>query len=340
MHLRPVFTSAFLFLLACSTALANTEPALPEGLSASDWTQIQQQIQAPRFHAQAGENGGWQATNPAHGFGIDYRPDGQTVLTLSGDHPAEHRIALQLEGYGYGDDLIPLTAAPALSANGNTVAYQWKPGLREWWINNEQGVAQWFELAKRPAMADPGLPDRQPLVMALQLETGMQAHIQDNVLHLRSEDGVTHLTYDRLKVWDSTGRVLPAEMVLNDRRLALRVEDAKAVYPVTIDPTFSQQAYLKASNTGIRDLLGNSIAVSGNTLVVGASNEGSNATGVNGNENSNSAPGSGAAYVFTRNGLDSTSLSESFKHRKRPPVRSIGRDLRRYDRSGCTEREQ
>jgi hypothetical protein len=28
------------------------------------------------------------------------------------------------------------------------------------------------------------------------------------------------------------------------------VEDREATYPVTIDPTISQQAYLKASNTG------------------------------------------------------------------------------------------
>ena len=63
-----------------------------------------------------------------------------------------------------------------------------------------------------------------------------------------------------------------------------------------------QQAYLKASNTGESDRFGDSVSVSGNTVVIGASWEGSGATGVDGDENDNSVPFSGAAYVFVRNG--------------------------------------
>ena len=66
--------------------------------------------------------------------------------------------------------------------------------------------------------------------------------------------------------------------------------------------TWSQQAYLKASNTGAGDGFGNSVAVSGDTVVVGANGEDSNATGVGGNEADNNAPTAGAAYVFTRSG--------------------------------------
>ena len=61
---------------------------------------------------------------------------------------------------------------------------------------------------------------------------------------------------------------------------------------------WSQQAYLKASNTGAGDSFGWALAVSGGTLVVGAFSEDSNARGVNGNQADNSAPDSGAAYVF------------------------------------------
>ena len=46
--------------------------------------------------------------------------------------------------------------------------------------------------------------------------------------------------------------------------------------------TWSQQAYLKASNTGQNDEFA-SVAISGETVVVGAGYEASNATGVNGN---------------------------------------------------------
>jgi hypothetical protein len=74
---------------------------------------------------------------------------------------------------------------------------------------------------------------------------------------------------------------------------------------------WSQQAYLKASNTGRKgaaidegdgDQFGFSLALSadGNTLAVGAITEDSAATGINGNQADDSAASSGAVYVFTR----------------------------------------
>lgn len=67
-------------------------------------------------------------------------------------------------------------------------------------------------------------------------------------------------------------------------------------------PSFVQQAYLKASNTGASDASGVAVAIAGDTVVVGARFEDSNATGVNGNQTNNSATDSGAAYVFVRDG--------------------------------------
>ena len=64
---------------------------------------------------------------------------------------------------------------------------------------------------------------------------------------------------------------------------------------------WSQQAYIKASNTERWDFFGASVSLDGDTLVVGARGEGSAATGVNGEQSDNSAFGSGAVYVFTRN---------------------------------------
>jgi hypothetical protein len=67
--------------------------------------------------------------------------------------------------------------------------------------------------------------------------------------------------------------------------------------------TWSQQAYLKASNTGSLDEFGSVVAISGDTIVVGVHFEDSNATGINGNQNDDSASNAGAAYVFTRSGV-------------------------------------
>jgi len=82
--------------------------------------------------------------------------------------------------------------------------------------------------------------------------------------------------------------------------------EATAVPSSLTGDTTPQQAYLKASNTGVNDQFGAVVAVSGDTVVVGAPNESSNATGVNGNQLNNSAYASGAAYVFVRNGTNWT----------------------------------
>ena len=78
--------------------------------------------------------------------------------------------------------------------------------------------------------------------------------------------------------------------------------------------SWSQQAYIKASNTGRPanaddpladgDQFGISLALSGdgNTIAVGAITEDSAATGINGNQADDSAQAAGAVYVFGRTG--------------------------------------
>lgn len=82
-------------------------------------------------------------------------------------------------------------------------------------------------------------------------------------------------------------------------------EESGAVYVfVRANGTWSQQAYVKASNTDAGDQFGFSLALSGdgNTLAVGAEGEGSSATTINGDQTINAGLEFGAAYVFTRTG--------------------------------------
>jgi trimeric autotransporter adhesin len=65
---------------------------------------------------------------------------------------------------------------------------------------------------------------------------------------------------------------------------------------------WSRQAYLKASNPDVDDWFGNSVAVSGDTIVIGAWYEDSGAGGPNANQYDNRVRDSGAVYVFVRRG--------------------------------------
>jgi hypothetical protein len=75
--------------------------------------------------------------------------------------------------------------------------------------------------------------------------------------------------------------------------------DAGAVYVFTRNgTTWTQQAYVKASNTDSGDNFGYSVALSSDTLAVGATGEASDGS----SQFNNNLSAAGAAYVFIRNG--------------------------------------
>jgi len=65
---------------------------------------------------------------------------------------------------------------------------------------------------------------------------------------------------------------------------------------------WSQQAYIKASNTGIQDWFGSRLELSpnGDELIVGAQLEDSDSHGIEGDQSNDNAQEAGAAYLFTR----------------------------------------
>ncbi|HWO22817.1 MAG TPA: FG-GAP repeat protein, partial [Kofleriaceae bacterium] len=80
-------------------------------------------------------------------------------------------------------------------------------------------------------------------------------------------------------------------------------QDAGAVYVFgRSGTTWSQQAYVKASNSEEQDFFGFAIALSadGSTLAVGGPDEDSAAKGIGGDESSNATKDSGATYIYTR----------------------------------------
>jgi hypothetical protein len=73
-------------------------------------------------------------------------------------------------------------------------------------------------------------------------------------------------------------------------------------YELIVERTGVQDAYIKARMPSAEDAFGWGLAISGDTLVVGAIYEDSAAGGVNGDQSNDGAADSGAAYVFVRQG--------------------------------------
>jgi hypothetical protein len=108
-----------------------------------------------------------------------------------------------------------------------------------------------------------------------------------------SSDGATLLVGARFEYSAATG--------IGGNQADNSTLDAGAVYVFTRSgTTWSQQAYVKASNTGTNDEFGSALALSadGLTLAVGSPNEDSGATGLDGSQADNSTSGAGAVYVF------------------------------------------
>ena len=170
--------------------------------------------------------------------------------------------------------------------------------MHEWFINEEGGLEHGFTIEKRPANTS---ASETPLLFTLAVRGNLHPMISGSEVRFLDNQGMVAVTYAKLRVWDAAGRSLPARFLTSNTGVVLSVDERGAHYPITIDP-IAQQAYLKASNTGASDFFGASVAISGNTVVVGAYGEDSAATGVNGNQANNSAIDSGAAYVFVRSG--------------------------------------
>ncbi len=111
-------------------------------------------------------------------------------------------------------------------------------------------------------------------------------------------------------------------------------DDAGAVYVFVRDEagTWSQQAYIKASNTDLGDIMGGpSIALYENTLAIGARLEDSASTGVNADQSDNSASDSGAVYVFTRDEAGTWTQQANIKASNTDAGDDFGRSFSLYD---------
>ena len=93
----------------------------------------------------------------------------------------------------------------------------------------------------------------------------------------------------------------PSSGVDGDQVLCCGGNSSGAAYLFSRDVggIWSQQHFIKASNPEMTDNFGVSVSIDDSgELAIGAYNEDSQATGIDGDQGDNSADGSGAAYVF------------------------------------------
>jgi len=267
---------------------------VPVGLNQSEWQDIVQQVQAKSYELKPFGLRGYQGDNAAQGWHVTFE-QGQMSMIAQDER---WQWGLRLRGYGYAGHEQALLQPHQVNVTANQLRYQWDGALVEQYDHTANGLKQTWTLRQRP----PGDATEQSLQLQLQLSGNLAAQLNGAAgLTLQNEQGQVQLYYGGLYVHDARGQTMAAHFQLTQTGLTVVVAEEEATYPLTIDP-LAQQAYLKASNTDAGDEFGMSVALSGNTAIVGAWKEDSNASGVNGNQADNSLADAGAAYIFVRNG--------------------------------------
>jgi uncharacterized repeat protein (TIGR01451 family) len=265
---------------------ADDEP--PARLTRGEWTDIRRQVVAAAYHASPVAAPGEEvlrASNRRQRYATTFRREG-IELASAASAAAPWRLGVAVTGYGYADDIRPVGRADP-RADHDKVEYRRGP-VTEWYVNRPAGLEQGFEL-QEPTPRRGG-----PIAVAMAVGGGLDVRAENGGASFADGTGAVRIRYTGLKAWDAEGRELASSMEVVDRGIRLVVDARSARFPVTVDPTFIQEAQFfghgdidELAGTGF----GSAVAIEGNTAAVGAFQE----PGPGG-------PSQGAAYVFVNTG--------------------------------------
>ena len=284
---RILYITLFVFLLAIGHSLPSLQalpldkgsPAtgksfndLPPGSAPAIAKAMRKDL--PEEYQLRGHGETFAMANPAHGMDIAFTPDGLHI-TAGG-----RSWGMAMTGIGTPGSVKPLEKA--ILSNDNGIMVYVRGDVSEWYINSPWGVEQGFTVNSAP-----GGTNGDGLLVELFLSGELQPSLNGDTLVLADAQGKGIVRYTGLQAFDVGGSSLSAYLLLAGSTLRILVDDTHARYPVTIDP-WIQQIKLTAGDGAADDQFGNSVAIYGDTIVVGAPGDDDNGYI------------SGSAYVFAR----------------------------------------
>lgn len=214
--------------------------ALPPGASQDWWSRVSADIKASEYHLSWAEqpvlkdlSPSFQAPNRANGFRTYFTETGIRLVPRTESEPS-WQLGLDLLRWGREGALE--TAEPELPRAETNRALYARRGLDEWYVNDERGVEQGFTIH------DPPRAEGGPLVIDLALSGSLDMILSEGQqsISFATADGIRRVNYSHLLVTDARGDQLAAwfEGFADALGSGIRivVEDAGAVYPITVDP--------------------------------------------------------------------------------------------------------
>ncbi|MDD2769888.1 MAG: hypothetical protein PHT19_14250 [Methylococcus sp.] len=205
--------------------------------------------------------------------------DGNSLSLTPASQSPRWNSRITLSGYGTPGKILPVQHAQTI-ALAQRLEYR-RGDVIEWYENKAEGLEQGFTLARPP----------QPSTSEVELRLGVSGNLKATLdadgrgARLQDPAGRTALNYRKLDALDANGQHLPAKLIPSENGLAIRVDTRDAAWPIVIDPLIGIEEKLTAPDGTPGAVFGFSVAISGDTAVVGAL-------------------GSGAAYVLARPGSE------------------------------------
>jgi hypothetical protein len=257
---RGVLIVLFVLLAGCPSLGDPGAPARPQEVTGDWWSRVSRQLQLAEYEITWQEEtvladlgSSWQAPNRAQGLRTYFAQEDIRVVPR-GEASPSWELVLRWARYGRPSDSIFVVPDEAERLpDGNRIDYIRGP-LTEWYVNDPRGLKQGFLLTLPPESVDvvsngEGRAGSGPLAIDLALEGGSNPVFSRNgqAVEFFSPRGVLLARYDALDVYDAQHRRLAAHLEgFNDdglRGVRIVIDDAGAVYPLTVDPILTTSSW-------------------------------------------------------------------------------------------------
>ena len=220
-------------------------------------------------------------SDPSYAFGIQV--DGHASASQSGRYRADlgpagiswmpederWRASLSTVRYGCSGALAPVehVAKVHIEQEANRATLDERAGngiLKEWVVHGPLGIEQGWTLEEIPCSGELILEVGVTGLDPLDLPGAQGVDLQDAA-------GVTRLHYSDLAARGADGNSLESRMSVVHHSIMLHVDARAARFPVIVDPlVWTSAQVLSGTHTGSNAGFGTSIAISGNTAIIGA----------------------------------------------------------------------
>lgn len=222
--------------------------------------------------------------------------EGLWLTSMSADADSKRdRFRVQSISIGRNRRTIATLDATGIVKTETDVVRFIRPGVVEEYRVSVEGVRQDFIVEQRPA-------SEGSLELRLQV-SGATAQAVASGVRLVLDGSGRPLRYHRLHVTDASGKALEAVVqVTGTRELCLQVQDQSAVYPIRIDPTFSDEDWVSMGTvSGVGGNVYAAVSDGAGNLYIGGDFETAHDTKV-----SNIAKWDGSTWSTLGSGMNST----------------------------------